>query len=126
MKNTKKKILVIDDEETIQYLVKDVLAEKGYEVIAAGNGLEGIKKTIEEKPDLVIVDIMMPYLDGYHMIYKMINEEYVEKLPAFMILSVRSKTLDKNLGERIGAYTYLSKPFKSEELVQLVERAIGA
>ncbi len=121
-----KKILVVDDEETFLYLIKEVLAGEGYEVITATNGLDGIEKTKEEKPDLVLVDVMMPFLDGYHMIHKIINEEYLEKLPLFIILSVRPKVLDKGLSERIGAYAYLSKPFRTEKLIQLVGETIGS
>ena len=126
MKGERKKILLVDDEYTVLCLMREVLVGEGYEVITATNGLDEIKKIKEAKPDLVIVDVMMPYLDGYHMVYRIINEEWVEKLPQFIIISVRPGMLDKGFGERIGAHAYLSKPFRGEKLVQLVWDSIGS
>lgn len=119
------KILIVDDEESIRKLVSEVLADEGYEVITASDGFKGIKKIKEETPELVIVDIMMPNLNGYKMIYDIINEENMEKTPYFIILSVRSSEVDKGLGERLGACAYLEKPFKREELVKLVKEALN-
>ena len=124
MAETKKKIIVVDDEKSIRDLVREVLEEEGYEVDTAINGIDGIKKIKELVPDLVIVDIMMPLMNGYHMVNELVNDEDINKLPEFLILTVRSKKLDNGLGERIGACVYLEKPFRREILVRLVQEIL--
>ncbi len=117
-----KKVLIVDDDKTILGLLKETLEDGGYEVVIAGNGIEGINKVKKEKPELVIVDIMMPHINGYQMIFKIINEELLEKIPPFIILTVRSKELDKGISEKIGAHAYLTKPVSSDELLSVVKK----
>ncbi len=117
-----KKVLVVDDDKIILNLLKETLEDEGYEVIIANNGMEGINKVKKEKPEIVIVDIMMPHVNGYQMIFSIINEELLEEIPSFIILTARAKELDKGLSERIGAHAYLTKPFKRDELLSTVKK----
>jgi DNA-binding response OmpR family regulator len=120
----KKKVLVIDDEESITKLLKILLEKEGYEVIIANNGFEGIERTRSEKPDLVITDLMMSGINGYQIIFRLLHEEYLDKDPKFIVLTGRSKRKEEDLSNKLGACTYLEKPFKSEVLIDLVRKII--
>jgi len=111
------KILVVDDEKNIVDIIKFNLKREGYDVITAENGREAIEKNEAEKPDLIMLDIMMPEVDGYEACRK-IREKY--NTPIIM-LTARAEELDKVLGLELGADDYVTKPFGVRELMARVK-----
>lgn len=116
----KKSILVVDDEKDIREVIEIYLINEGYEVVTACDGLEALEKLKNEAIDLIILDIMMPKLDGIRTCLK-IREE--KKMPIIM-LSAKSEDSDKILGLNIGADDYVVKPFNPLELVARVKSQI--
>ncbi|MFL0165922.1 response regulator transcription factor [Candidatus Clostridium helianthi] len=116
----KKSILVVDDEKDIREVIEIYLINEGFEVITACDGLEALEKLKNEAIDLIILDIMMPELDGIRTCLK-IREE--KKMPIIM-LSAKSEDSDKILGLNIGADDYVVKPFNPLELVARVKSQI--
>ncbi|MBO8434175.1 MAG: response regulator transcription factor [Tyzzerella sp.] len=112
-----KKILVVDDEKAIADIIKFNLKKEGYEVITAGDGEEGVIKAFTENPDLILLDIMMPKIDGYEAC-KRIREKL--SIPIIM-LTARAEEVDKVLGLELGADDYVTKPFGIRELMARVK-----
>lgn len=112
------KILIVDDEIGVRDLLTDSLQISGYEVSQAENGLEALKVIKTKKPDLVIIDINMPVMNGFELVEKM--RESGDKTPVLM-LSARSDQFDINRGLRAGADDYVTKPFGLEELTLRVK-----
>ena len=112
-----KKILVIDDEPTIVKVVESRLKANGYEVVCAYDGQEGLQKVASQSPDLIIVDIGMPKVDGYTFVKEVRAKESTSKTP-IIVLTARDKMRD--LFEMEGVKDYLAKPFKAEELLERV------
>jgi diguanylate cyclase (GGDEF)-like protein len=110
------KILVVDDEQSLREMLKDILALAGYSVVTASNGEEGLKKVYEECPDLIILDASMPVLDGYEMLERMRRDPMLVNKPVIM-LSVRSGEYDETRGLKLGADDYITKPFKASLLL---------
>ncbi|OGO07848.1 MAG: hypothetical protein A2Y92_05090 [Chloroflexi bacterium RBG_13_57_8] len=118
-----KKILVIEDDPGISRLVDYSLRHEGYEVIAAGNGLEGIRKARQEAPDLVILDVMLPGMDGFEICHRLRSEPDTAQLPIIMF-SAKAQEIDKNTGLKVGADDYLPKPAAPAEIVNRVARLL--
>ncbi len=119
-----KKIMVVDDEPDTVDLVKLVLETEGFEVMTAFSGAECLKKLALEKPDAVLMDIMMPEMDGWEL-FKKIRENYKD-LPLAM-LTVRSRDIDKMLGLHVlKADDYITKPFGRKDLVDRVKKMVKA
>ena len=115
-----KKILVIDDNPASLRLVGYTLEKRGYHVITASDGLEGFKKAQDEHPDLIILDIMLPGLDGYEVCYQLRRKPETATLPIIMI-SGKAHQEDKDIGLKVGADDYLTKPVIPSALVAKVE-----
>ena len=111
------KILVVDDEKEIRDLIGIYLRNEGYEVVLAGNGQEALSKLVEENFHLIILDIMMPYVNGIDACLK-IRE--TNNIPIIM-LSAKTEDMDKILGLSVGADDYLAKPFNPLELIARVK-----
>ncbi|MBI2144316.1 response regulator [Candidatus Woesearchaeota archaeon] len=118
-----KKILVIDDEPNILKLVSFILESKGYEAVEASSGREGIEKARKEKPDMIVLDVMMPGMDGFETARKIKAEPAMGSIPILM-LSSRAQFEDKMKGIDSGAMDYITKPFDREEFLQKVEEII--
>ncbi|MGL4791692.1 MAG: response regulator, partial [Anaerotignaceae bacterium] len=112
-----KKVLVVDDEKNIVDIIKFNLKKEGYEVITATNGEEAVIKVYSEEPDLILLDIMMPIMDGYEACKK-IREKF--ETPIIM-LTARAEEVDKVLGLELGADDYVTKPFGVRELMARVK-----
>ena len=112
-----RKILIVDDEKNIVDIIAFNLKKEGYTVITAADGEEGVQKAMEENPDLILLDIMMPKLDGYE-VCKKIREK---KNTPIIMLTARAEELDKVLGLELGADDYVTKPFRPLELVARVK-----
>jgi two-component system KDP operon response regulator KdpE len=121
----KAKVLVIDDEEQIRRAVKSILAARGYDVILAPNGDDGIDLAIDHNPDLIILDLSMPGMDGLE-VTRELRSWYAGPI---LVLSVRSDDKDKIGALDLGADDYLTKPFSAGELLAriraLLRRAAG-
>ncbi len=114
----KKKILAVDDELAIIDLLKFNIEKEGYTFISAQDGEEGLQKVIEEKPDLVLLDVMLPKMDGLS-VCRRIRQEQIN-IPVIM-LSARGEEIDKILGLEIGADDYITKPFSTRELIARIK-----
>ena len=110
------KILVVDDEYLIRDVIKEYAINEGYEVIEAENGLDALKIVNKENIDLMILDIMMPKLDGYSVL-----KEIKDKNIPVIMLSARSEEFDKLLGFDLGVDDYMTKPFSPKELMARIK-----
>ncbi len=117
MTNSLARILVAEDETSLNDLLQDALRMNGYETISAKHGLEALRLIREEKPDLVILDINMPQLDGFGVIKKLRNEN--NNVPV-IVLTARDQKDDKSIGFGLGADDFVTKPFGLEELLMRV------
>jgi len=113
-------ILVVDDEVNILQLLKFNLIKEGYQVIEATNGNDAIKLTGEKTPDLIILDKMLPEIDGFDVLRILKANRQSASIPVIM-LSARDEMLDKVLGLELGADDYITKPFSPRELVARVK-----
>lgn len=119
-----KRILIADDDPVILRLIQVNLELEGYEVLTANNGQEAVDIATAELPDLVILDIMMPRLDGYQACQKLKEEATTTNLPV-IFLSAKAQQGDIEKGKSFGVVDYLTKPFDPSELLEVVERHIS-
>lgn len=119
-----KKILIIEDDPATSRLVDYSLRHEGYEVFTASNGLEGIRKAHNEMPDLIILDVMLPGMDGFEICHQLRSEPDTNKLPILMF-SAKAQEIDKNTGLKVGADDYLSKPAAPSEILSHVEALLA-
>lgn len=118
--NMAKKILVIDDEPKIVEICKDYLMASGFDVVSAGDGPDGLARFRKEKPDLVVLDLMLPELDGLDVC----REIRKEKTTPIIMLTARVEESDKLIGLELGADDYITKPFSPRELVARVRTVL--
>ncbi|WP_418790543.1 response regulator [Phosphitispora sp. TUW77] len=116
----KSKILVVDDEPHIVELIRFNLVKEGYNVISAQDGLKAYEMAAEYKPDLIILDLMLPVMDGFEVCRQMQKNPELSEIPIIM-LTARSEEIDKVLGLEIGADDYITKPFSPRELIARVK-----
>ncbi len=119
-----KRVLVVDDEPNIVMTVADRLELNGYEVITAGDGMEALEKAKNEKPDLIILDLMLPKMDGYKVCRDLKNDLEYKHIPIIMF-TAKTMAADEILGLEMGADEYVKKPFELEELVKMIRGYIG-
>ena len=112
-----KKILIVDDEKNIRDIIIYNLKKEGYQILQAADGEEGVRLAMEEEPDLILLDIMMPKMDGYDACKK-IRET---KNTPIIMLTARAEEVDKVLGLEFGADDYVTKPFGVRELMARVK-----
>ena len=115
----KKKILLVDDEQHHVMTVKSRLEKEGYAVIVATDGMEAIKKAQTEHPDLVILDLILPKLNGYEVCTKLRLDPRSKAIPIIMF-TVKATDLEKEVGMAAGANAYVRKPFDPDELLGTV------
>ncbi len=111
-----KKILAVDDEQSIRFLVQMSLQSEGYEVITAANGLEALDKVRDEKPDLVVMDVLMPELDGFATLRRLKEDPASDNIPVIM-LTAKDSEADILAGWLRGADIYMTKPFDPWQLI---------
>lgn len=117
-------LLLIDDDPNLILLVQDYLEFRGYQIITANNGAEGLKALETDVPDLIICDVMMPEMDGYTFIQNIRKDPKTSWIPV-IFLSAKSQIQDRIQGLNQGADVYLVKPFEPEELVAQVESSLS-
>lgn len=119
-----KKILLVDDERQLVDLVKTRLEVSGYEVICAYDGREALDKAYNEKPDLIILDLMLPKIDGYKVCRMLkFNEKY--KNTPIIMFTARIQESDRKLGFEVGADAYIVKPFDAQALLSKIRELLG-
>ena len=118
------KALVIDDEAPIRLLCRVNLEAEGMEVIEAGDGESGLELARSERPDVVLLDVMMPVLDGWQVAGRLIEDERTKDIP-IIFLTARAELRDRERGLEAGGIAYVTKPFNPLELAVLVEDLVG-
>jgi DNA-binding response OmpR family regulator len=119
----KKRILVVDDEADLIEMVALRLQANDYEVLTAIDGQEGLDKARQEKPDLIILDLMLPKMDGYKVCRMLKFDEKFKQIP-IILFTARAQEADLKLGEEVGADAYLTKPFEPEILLAKIKELI--
>lgn len=122
-KKSKKRILLIDDEPDVLDLIKSRLEINDYEVITALNGEEGIKRAQEVRPDLILLDIIMPGKDGFEVCRELKVNFSTKDIPV-IFLSAKGREDDAFEGLRLGAVNYIVKPYDPKELLDKVDKAL--
>lgn len=115
----KNRILLVEDDPGAIRLVRYILEQEGYEVLTAPNGVEGLRKAREEDPDLLILDVMLPGLDGFELCRRLRADAQTAGLPVLM-LSAKTQEIDETTGLKMGADAYLAKPADPSEIVARV------
>ena len=116
-----KKILAVDDEKHIVRLVQVNLERAGFEVVTANDGKEALQKVKDEQPDLVVLDVMMPYMDGFEVLQNLRRNPETAEIPVIM-LTAKAQDADVFKGWQSGVDCYLTKPFNPMELITFVKR----
>lgn len=111
---TKIRVLLVEDEQTLAMIIKDTLDAQGFDITTASDGVEGLKKFSEFKPDVLVADIMMPEMDGFEMVRRIRQNDL---LTPVLFLTARSAVNDVVKGFELGANDYLKKPFGIQELI---------
>lgn len=117
----KRKILVVDDQKHIVRLVQVTLERAGYEVVCAYDGVEALEQVAKERPDMVVLDVMMPRMDGFEVLQRMQADTKLQTIPVIM-LTAKAQDADIFKGWSQGVSSYLVKPFNPRELLTFVQR----
>jgi DNA-binding response OmpR family regulator len=120
----KKTILVVDDEPFIQRSLKINLEMEGFHVITASDGLEALKVVSEKKPDLILLDIMMPNMDGYEFARKLREDPNMQKV-YIIALTARGQQKDKSRSIQLGIDEHIPKPFQTGKLIERIKSVLG-
>lgn len=118
-----KKILTVDDSRTIRSIIKQVLNGYKCNVLEAASGNEGLKVTQNENPDLIILDIDMPGMNGLEMLMKIRNDDVFMNTPVIMLTS-KAKPKNIRIAKELGVLAFLSKPFKREMLIEKISSVL--
>ncbi len=121
---TKRKILVVEDEAELTGAIQIRLEQAGYEVLTAYDGQEGLEKARVENPDLIVLDLMLPKMDGYKVCRMLKFDEKYKKIPVVM-LTARAQEKDEDLGYEVGADAFITKPFKYQALLAKIAELLG-
>ena len=122
-KASKTKILVVDDELNIVQTLQDRLEMNEYEVVTAGNGREGLQKFEQERPDVILLDVIMPIMDGHEML-EMLRKQPGGQDVSVIMLTARSQTQDIARANACGIDDYIVKPFDLSELLEKIESVV--
>ncbi|MBL8014300.1 MAG: response regulator [Candidatus Omnitrophica bacterium] len=122
MKGKSKRVLVVDDDPVVIRLVKEILKNIGYEVETAKDGIDAMVLVKKEKPDLIVLDIMMPELNGYDVLRTLKFTDEYKDIPVLLLTS-REQELDRRIGEMMGI-DYLQKPVNREAFIERIQKII--
>ena len=124
MSEIKKKVVCVEDEPEIIDLIKLILGRKGFDLTGATGGLEGLEAIRRIRPDLVLLDLMMPDMDGWEVYQQMKADPELKNIPV-IVVTAKAQSIDKILGLHIAKVDdYVTKPFGPQELLQSVERVL--
>jgi DNA-binding response OmpR family regulator len=124
MDNVKRRVLVVDDEPSIAKILKKQLEVAGYEVDVAVDGLEGLNKAKAWKPELILLDVMLPKMNGHEVCAALKKDETTQQIPVLM-LTAKARRQDQDEGLQSGANGFLTKPFQLAELLQKANALLG-
>jgi two-component system response regulator VicR len=125
MVDNPRKVVYIEDEEDMIDLVSLILGRKGFEVVGAIGGREGLHVVRQQSPDLVLLDLMMPDMDGWEVYQQMKADDATRNIPV-IVITAKAQSIDKVLGLHIAKVDdYISKPFSPKELVDSIEKVIS-
>jgi len=120
-----KRVVYIEDEPEMIDLVHLILGRRGYSVIGANGGREGLELIHREMPDLVLLDLMMPDMDGWDVYHQIKSEELTQNIPV-IVITAKAQNIDKVLGLRIAKVEdYIAKPFSPQELLERVDEVLS-
>jgi DNA-binding response OmpR family regulator len=118
-------ILLVDDDESLRQVITQYLTQEGYRVIAAGNGADALKLFYSERPGAVLLDLMMPGMDGWEVYQKLKANETLQSIPV-IVVTAKAQSIDKMLGLYIAKVDdYIAKPFSPQELVESIEKVLA-
>jgi len=120
-----KKIVIADDDRSIVKLLSTLLKSEGYELKTAFDGATALKLIKEFKPDLVLIDVMMPIIDGYHVCKALSEGEQYDPVPIIIIMTVRKEEWDKRISQFAGADAFIEKPFGTGDVLKKIREFIG-
>jgi DNA-binding response OmpR family regulator len=120
----KGKVLVVDDEVNITQILEFSIGAEGFDVITAQNGEEAIEKARREQPDLIILDVMMPKIDGYEACRILKANPLTKNIPV-VLLTAKGRDIDRRLGMEVGATDYIVKPFSPNKLVERIHQLLS-
>jgi two-component system response regulator VicR len=121
----KRTVVCIEDEAEMIDLIRLILGRKGFELTGAAGGVEGLEAVRRVKPDLVLLDLMMPGMDGWEVYQQMKADEELKHIPV-IIVTAKAQSIDKVLGLHIAKVEdYITKPFGPQELLQSIEKVLG-
>jgi CheY-like chemotaxis protein len=118
-----KKILVVDDDELVLIAISELLTPSGFSVTTCSNGPEALERVVSDRFDLVILDVIMPEMDGFEVCQRIRQLDSYAETPV-MMLTAKSGEEDRQRGLEVGANLYLPKPISPKRLIALVEEAI--
>jgi len=121
----KRSVVCIEDESEMIDLIRLILGRRGFELTGATGGAEGLEAVRRIKPDLVLLDLMMPGMDGWEVYQQMKADEELKHIPV-IIVTAKAQSIDKVLGLHIAKVDdYITKPFGPQELIQSIEKVLG-
>jgi len=120
----RKRVLVVDDEVYILQILEFSLEMEGFDVATAQNGEEAIAQALENPPDLVVLDIMMPRMDGYEACRRLKTDPRTQNTPV-ILLSAKGRSIDQEIGFEAGAEEYITKPFSPRKLVERIKALLA-
>ena len=120
--SNKIKVLLVEDETTLSMIITDTLQDEGFDIVAAMDGHEGLSLFHQQKPDIIVSDVMMPHMDGFEMVS---NIRQTDKTIPILMLTARSAVKDVVNGFEIGVNDYLKKPFNMQELIIRIKALAG-
>jgi len=120
----KKKILIVEDEESLLKLESILLTSKGYQVEGVADGRAALEAIKNHAPDLVLLDIMLPEIDGFEVCRRIKEDPATKHIPVIMLTAKKSRE-DMARGEQVGADWYITKPFKSAMVIETIQRFIS-
>ncbi len=117
------RIMVIDDSPTMLYMIKHMLTKDGHEVLTASDGGDAVSLAVEHKPELILLDVILPKLNGYEVCRQLKSTPQTAKIPVVMITS-KTKDKDREWGLEQGADAYITKPFDGQDLLDVIGRFV--
>ena len=119
-----KKILLIDDSRTVLMMESTILVQRGYEIVTAADGVEGVAKAVSDRPDLILMDLMMPNMDGFEACRRLRENETTRSIPIIMV-TTKSEVEKIKAAEELGCQGYVTKPVNGSELLAKVKALLN-
>jgi len=122
--SAKTRVLVVDDEAPIRLLCRVNLEAEGMDVLEAADGIAGVETARAERPDVILLDVMMPGMDGWQVAEQLVDDEATSHIP-LIFLTARAELRDRARGLELGGVDYITKPFNPVELASIIEVLLG-